>query len=155
MSPAMVARFFTTEPPGKPISNSSWGLNIFFKKGPSMWKYNQTEIFSPSPSSNFLLDWARILQRRAWHLPAHPNPVHPDSSRLAPGLCFHHVVFQEGSTIDFETILFSEEPSPLIFLGENVLKKTDKQIVNLEAITLLTKVHLVKTMVFLVVMYGC
>ena len=65
------------------------------------------------------------------------------------------MVFQEGSTIDFETILFSEEPSPLIFLGENVLKKTDKQIVNLEAITLLTKVHLVKTMVFLVVMYGC
>ena len=35
---------------------------------------------------------------------------------------------------------------------KNILKQTDKKS---RDITLLTKVHLVKAMVFLVVMYGC
>ena len=48
----------------------------------------------------------------------------------------------------------SHEIKRQLFLGRNVMTNLDS-ILKSRDITLLTKVHLVKAMVFLVVMYGC
>ena len=49
---------------------------------------------------------------------------------------------------------FSHEVKRCLLLGRKVMTKLDS-ILKLRAITLPTKVHLVKAMVFPVVMYGC
>ena len=58
-----------------------------------------------------------------------------------------------GSTITADGD-FSHEIKRHLLLGKKVMTKLDS-ILKSRDITLLTKVHLVKAMVFLVIMYGC